>query len=93
MEKKKMFHRTDPTSVGPTKGNGVGEVKQATWVNSEKQPADDGNLCYAIPEDDNWTDQCIDFAVKTHLQMKFCLMVSQVETTGEVMGRGFLIDY
>ncbi|KAK1419110.1 hypothetical protein QVD17_28268 [Tagetes erecta] len=55
---------TDPTSAGPTEGNGAGQVKQATWVNLEKLPADDDNLCYDMPEVDNWTDQCIDFAVK-----------------------------
>lgn len=56
----------DPeTSLAPTQGNGAGQVKQASWVNLEKLPTDDGNLCYDMPEDDNWTDQCIDFAVKT----------------------------
>ncbi|KAK9067981.1 hypothetical protein SSX86_012092 [Deinandra increscens subsp. villosa] len=56
----------DPgTSGGATEGNGAAQVKQATWVNLEKEPADDGNLSYDLPEDDTWTDQCIDFAVKT----------------------------
>ncbi|KAD6453534.1 hypothetical protein R6Q59_015377 [Mikania micrantha] len=67
---------TDPTSAGPTGG---GQVKQAAWVNLEKQPDDDGNLSYDIPEDDNWTDQCIDFAVKTLANE---IMYNGGETTG-----------
>lgn len=48
-----------------TEENVAVEEKQGSGVNLEKQPDDDGHLSYDIPEDDNWTDQCIDFAVKT----------------------------
>ncbi|KAJ0830881.1 hypothetical protein HanPSC8_Chr15g0660551 [Helianthus annuus] len=66
-------HETAPTSGVPTE-------KQETWVNLEKQP-DDGNLTFDIPEDDNWTDQCIDFAVKT-LTIEIMFNGQPVETTG-----------
>ncbi|KAM0069889.1 putative Methyl-CpG-binding domain-containing protein [Helianthus debilis subsp. tardiflorus] len=62
---KGMTSGPNPTNAGATEGNGPGQAKQASWVNLEKQPADDGNMSYDIPEDDTWTDQCIDFAVKT----------------------------
>ncbi|XP_076945440.1 uncharacterized protein LOC143616509 [Bidens hawaiensis] len=55
----------DPGPNPTSEGNKSGQAKPAPWVNLEKQPADDGNLAYDIPEDDGWTDQCIDFAVKT----------------------------
>ncbi|KAF5816085.1 putative Methyl-CpG-binding domain-containing protein [Helianthus annuus] len=64
---------TAPTSGVPTE-------KQETGVNLEKQP-DDGNLTFDIPEDDNWTDQCIDFAVKT-LTDEIMFNGQPVETTG-----------
>ncbi|KAI3828830.1 hypothetical protein L1987_02940 [Smallanthus sonchifolius] len=74
---KGMDPGTDPTS----EGTGGVQVKQASWVNLEKQPADDGNLPYDIPEDDNWTDQCIDFAVKT--------LADEILFNGQPMSGGF----
>ncbi|KAI7740013.1 hypothetical protein M8C21_028031 [Ambrosia artemisiifolia] len=73
-----------PTSAGASDGNGSGQVKQASWVNLEKQPADDGNLAYDIPEDDTWTDQCIDFAVKT--------LANEILFNGQPMSGGFQED-
>ncbi|XP_071730727.1 uncharacterized protein [Rutidosis leptorrhynchoides] len=53
---------TGPSSVGPTEDNGPVSEKQVSGINLEKL-ADDDQLCYDIPEDENWPD--IDFAVKT----------------------------
>ncbi|KAI3804316.1 hypothetical protein L1987_25765 [Smallanthus sonchifolius] len=68
------------TSEGLTEGNGAGQEKLATGVNLEKQP-DDGNLTFDIPEDDNWTDQCIDFAVKT--------LTNEILFNGQPISGGF----
>jgi len=75
----------DPGSDPASAGNGPEQVKQASWVNLEKQPADDdGNLSYDIPEDDTWTDQCIDFAVKT--------LANEILFNGQPMQGGFQED-
>ncbi|KAL8196232.1 hypothetical protein R6Q57_025232 [Mikania cordata] len=71
---------TAPTGEGPSEGNGPGQVKQVTGVNLEKQP-DDGNLSFDIPEDDNWTDQCFDFAVKT--------LTNEIMFNGQPISGGF----
>nr|XP_043627782.1 uncharacterized protein LOC122599344 [Erigeron canadensis] len=55
---------TGPSGGGLTEDNRAVQEKQGPGVNLEKEP-DDGHLSYDIPDDDNWTDQCIDFAVKT----------------------------
>ncbi|KAK1430594.1 hypothetical protein QVD17_13452 [Tagetes erecta] len=71
----------ETTPAGPTEGNGAGQEKQETGVNLEKQPTDDGNLAFDIPEDDNWTDQCIDFAVKT--------LTNEILFNGQPVSGGF----
>lgn len=70
----------ETTPAGHTEGNGAGQEKQETGVNLEKQP-DDGNLAFDIPEDDNWTDQCIDFAVKT--------LTNEILFNGQPVSGGF----
>ncbi|XP_071686308.1 uncharacterized protein [Rutidosis leptorrhynchoides] len=54
---------TDPSSGGPTEDNGPVPEKQVSGINLEKLADDEDQLCYDIPEDENWPD--IDFAVKT----------------------------
>nr|GEX76613.1 DNA-binding domain-containing protein [Tanacetum cinerariifolium] len=53
---KEINLETEP-SLNPTEDNGTG-------LNLEKQ-ADDERLTFQIEEAENWTDQCLDFAVKT----------------------------
>ncbi|KAK9048861.1 hypothetical protein SSX86_032173 [Deinandra increscens subsp. villosa] len=72
-----------PEASGEGEGDGEGQEKQGTGVNLEKQPDDDddGNLTFDIPEDENWTDHCIDFAVKT--------LTNEIMFNGQPVSGGF----
>ncbi|KAI7744391.1 hypothetical protein M8C21_013844 [Ambrosia artemisiifolia] len=75
-------HRATNNNSPATDSPARSSKRQETGVNLEKEPDDDGNLPFDMPEDDNWTDQY--FEVKS--------LANEIMFNGQPISGGFQED-